>query len=85
MNKETVSSRTVAVHTESEIVNELNHNRDIIKKDLGDGYYSFNFSRDVFYKQKWNDLTKIARGLFVHLPDGKIVARSYPKFGNIRK
>ena len=85
MKKETVSSRTVAMHTESEIVNELNHNRDIIKKDLGDGYYSFNFSRDVFYKQKWNDLTKIARGLFVHLPDGKIVARSYPKFGNIRK
>lgn len=85
MRKETVSSRTVAIHTESEIVNELNHNRDIIKKDLGDGYYSFNFSRDVFFKQKWNELTKIARGLFVHLPDGKIVARSYPKFGNIRK
>lgn len=85
MRNETVSSRTVAVHTESEIVNELNHNRDIIKKDLGDGYYSFNFSRDVFFKEKWNALTKIARGLFVHLPDGVIVARSYPKFGNIKK
>lgn len=83
MKRETVSSRTVAIHTESEIVNELNHNRDIIKKDLGDGYYSFNFSRDVFFKKNWSDLSKMARGLFVHLPDGIIVCRSYEKFFNI--
>ena len=83
MKNETVSSRTVAVHTESEIVNELNHNRDIIKKDLGDGYYSFNFSRDVFFKKNWTDISKIARGLFCHLPDGVVVARSYEKFFNI--
>ena len=83
MKKETVSSRTVAIHTESEIVNELNHNRDIIKKDLGDGYYSFNFSRDVFFKKNWSDLSKMARGLFVHLPDGIVVCRSYEKFFNI--
>lgn len=83
MKTETVSSRTVAIHTESEIVNELNHNRDIIKKDLGDGYYSFNFSRDVFFKKNWTDLSKMARGLFVHLPDGICVARSYIKFYNI--
>ena len=83
MKNETVSSRTVAVHTESDIVNELNHNRDIIKKDLGDGYYSFNFSRDVFFKKNWSDLSKMARGLFVHLPDGVVVCRSYEKFFNI--
>lgn len=83
MRNETVSSRTVAVHTESEIVNELNHNRDIIKKELGDGYYSFNFSRDVFFKKNWSDISKMARGLFCHLPDGVIVARSYEKFFNI--
>ena len=83
MKTETISSRTVAIHTESEIVNELNHNRDIIKKDLGDGYYSFNFSRDVFFKKNWSDLSKMARGLFVHLPDGIVVCRSYEKFFNI--
>ena len=83
MKRESVSSRTVAIHTESEIVNELNHNRDIIKKDLGDGYYSFNFSRDVFFKKNWSDLSKMARGLFVHLPDGIVVCRSYEKFFNI--
>lgn len=83
MRNDTVSSRTVAVHTESEIVNELNHNRDIIKKDLGDGYYSFNFSRDVFFKKSWSDLSKMARGLFCHLPEGIVVARSYEKFFNI--
>lgn len=81
--KRATSSRTVTIMSENDIVNELNHNRDIIKKELGDGYYSFNFSREVFYKKQWNNLTKIARGLFVHLPDGIIVARSYPKFFGI--
>lgn len=83
--KETISTRTVAIQSDNDIVNELNHNRDIIKKELGDGYYSFNFSRDVFYKKQWNELTEIARGLFVHLPDGKIVARSYRKFFNLNE
>ena len=83
--KDTVSSRTVAIQSDVDIVNELNHNRDIIKKELGNGYYSFNFSRDVFFKKQWNDLTEIARGLFVHLPDGKIVARSYRKFFNLNE
>lgn len=83
--KETISTRTVTIHSDNDIVNELNHNRDIIKKELGDGYYSFNFSRDVFYKKQWNELTEIARGLFVHLPDGKIVARSYKKFFNLNE
>ena len=83
--KETISTRTVAIHSDNDIVNELNHNRDIIKKELGDGYYSFNFSRDVFFKKQWNELTEIARGLFVHLPDGKIVARSYKKFFNLNE
>lgn len=81
--KDTISSRTIAIQSENDIVNMLNHDRDIIKKELGDGYYSFNFSRDVFFKKKWNELTEIARGLFVHLPDGKIVARSYKKFFNL--
>lgn len=83
--KETISTRTVTIQSDNDIVNELNHNRDIIKKELGDGYYSFNFSRDVFYKKQWNELTEIARGLFVHLPDGKIVARSYRKFFNLNE
>ena len=83
--KDTISSRTIAIQSDVDIVNELNHNRDIIKKELGDGYYSFNFSRDVFFKKQWNDLTEIARGLFVHLPDGKIVARSYRKFFNLNE
>ena len=83
--KEMISSRILDIHSDIEVINELNNNRDIIKKELGDGYYSFNFSRDVFYKKKWNDLTEIARGLFVHLPDGKIVARSYKKFFNLNE
>ncbi len=85
VKKEVVSNKLLDITSENELVNKLSQDKDIIKKDLGDGYYSFNFSRDVFYKKKWNELTEVARGLFIHLPDGKIVARSYKKFFNLNE
>lgn len=66
-----------------DIVKMLCDCKNIVKKELNDGYCSFNFSRDVFYKRKWNDISEISRGLFIHLPSNKIVARSYRKFFNI--
>ena len=38
---------------------------DIVEKTLANGISSFNFKRDVFFSDKWNNLNKIARGLFV--------------------
>ena len=51
----------------------------IIEKKFGD-ISSFNFSREVFNSGKWNDLSKIARGLFINTKTGEIVARGYEKF-----
>lgn len=46
---------------------------------------SFNYSKKVFFKQKWDSLTLKARGLFVNTHTGDIVSRSYDKFFNINE
>lgn len=53
------------------------------KKELSHGIVSYNFTRDAFYKKQWNEMTTTARGLFVDSETGKIIARSYNKFGNL--
>jgi len=55
----------------------------IKEKDLGNDIYSYNFTRKTFYRKEWNESTIKARGLFVHKPTRKIVARSYNKFFNV--
>lgn len=64
----------------NDIIQQLDECKDIIKKDLGNNIYSYNFSRNVFYKDLWNDLTCKARGLFINKTDNTIIARSYDKF-----
>ena len=68
-----------------DVIQSLLDNKDVIKKNLGDGVVSFNFSREVFYDKKWNDVTTKARGLFVNMNTGKIVARAWDKFFNIEE
>lgn len=58
------------------------HNKEIKEKVLDNGVSSFNFSRDVFFKQNWSDISKVARGLFLDSTTGAVVARSWPKFFN---
>lgn len=55
--------------------------KDIMEKRF-DNISSFNFSRDVFFKGRWNELSKIARGLFLNTHNGEIVARGFDKFFN---
>lgn len=43
---------------------------------------SFNFTKDVFFNQSWDDVVVRARGLFFNQQSGEIVARSYDKFFN---
>lgn len=66
---------------DEQFVLELRKSSDIIEKTLANGISSFNFKRDVFFSDKWNNLNKIARGLFID-NNCKIVARSYEKFFN---
>lgn len=43
---------------------------------------SFNFTRDIFYDQAWDDMVIKARGFFVDKNDHSCVARGYEKFFN---
>jgi predicted kinase len=43
---------------------------------------SFNFTKDVFFNQSWDDVVVRARGLFFNTTTGEIVARAYDKFFN---
>ena len=66
----------------NEVVKKMKESEDIVEKDLGNGVSSFNFKRDVFFKDRWNEINSIARGLFVNTEDSSIMARSYIKFFN---
>lgn len=64
------------------LLKQLRDNKhDIIEKQYGT-VSSFNFSRKIFNSGKWNELSKIARGLFIDNQTGDIVARGYEKFFN---
>lgn len=65
------------------LLESLSNNPLIHEKMLSDGIYSYNFSREAFYKREWTDLTTKARGLFIHKESSTIVARSFDKFFNI--
>jgi predicted kinase len=63
---------------------ELRATKGIKEKPYGP-ISSFNFSRDIFYKKAWNNMTTKARGLFINTRTNEIVARSYDKFFNINE
>ena len=44
---------------------------------------SLNFTRDVFFDKKWDDVVVKARGLFYAPATGEVAARGYDKFFNI--
>ena len=64
------------------LVDNLRHSKGIIEKQLSNNISSFNFSRDVFHKNEWDDIKLIARGLFIDTYAWRILARGYVKFFN---
>lgn len=59
---------------------KLRSSDKVREKDLENGISSFSFKRDVFFSGDWDDVSKVARGLFLDNTTGKVVARSYEKF-----
>ncbi|MEM9138916.1 MAG: RNA ligase [Pseudomonadota bacterium] len=45
---------------------------------------SLNFTSKAFYSQQWDEISVMARGLFVG-DDRRVIARSYPKFFNLEE
>ena len=64
---------------------ELRHCGGIQEKQLPRNISSFNFTRDVFYSMAWDDISTVARGLFIDTLNWRIVARSYQKFFNYQE
>ena len=67
------------------LVYNLQAAKGIAEKQLDNNISSFNFTKDVFYSMAWDDLNKIARGLFIDTAHWKILARGYEKFFNVNE
>ena len=76
------TSQFVYTRGDNEILIGLNSQKNVTKKFLRNGIISYNFSRDVFRKKEWDDITCKARGLFIDYLSEKVVCRSYDKFFN---
>lgn len=63
-----------------DVVIEMRENPFVREKELGDGVSSFNFTRNAFYDNHWDEQTIKARGLFIDTINNKIICRGYPKF-----
>ena len=64
------------------LVDNLRQAKGIQEKLLTHNVSSFNFSRDVFHRDEWDDIKLIARGLFIDTLAWRILARGYVKFFN---
>ena len=50
----------------------------------GTGLHIYNYTQDCQFRNRWSDLTLMARGLILD-DDGNIVARPFPKFFNVEE
>lgn len=71
------------VKTQDERINAMANSKDIQVKKCEPDLLSLNFTKKVFHKALWNNLTVKARGLFVDKDTGVVKARSYNKFFNL--
>lgn len=64
------------------LVSDLRLERDVKETKYGT-LSAFNFTSNAFRKSNWNELTTVARGLFIDTEHNEIVARGYEKFFRI--
>ena len=77
-------TKGLGITPSSDAVSALLTHSGVKIKELGDGVFSINFDKKVFYKKSWCDITVKARGLFID-DKSNIVARSYNKFFNLNE
>lgn len=65
-----------------QLVHDMRKSRYIFERKFG-RISSFNFTKEAFNKEVWNDVTTKSRGLFIDTNEYKICARSYNKFFNV--
>lgn len=67
-------------------IDMLRNDKYISETIINDHISSFNFTREAFRKDKWNDITNKARGLYLYTSgdlSGEVAGRAYEKFFNI--
>ena len=72
------------LESEKNMVEILRADPDIKEKRFGN-ISSFNFNKEVFFNQAWNQKNIKARGLFINTNINKITCRGYEKFFNINE
>ncbi len=82
--QEAVSVTAEKTKSVGDIIIELRQNRYIQEKKYGN-ISSFNFTKTAFYDKVWDEQTTKARGLYINVPQQRIVARAYDKFFNINE
>ena len=76
---------SIITDSDVDVVNVLRTNKNIRETVLDNNISSFNFTRDAFYNKRWDSITTTARGLFLDVENGDVIARGYNKFFNIKE
>lgn len=74
----------VSQQTVGDAIIALRQNRYVQEKKYGN-ISSFNFTKTAFYGKIWDEQTTKARGLYINIPEQRVVARAYDKFFNINE
>ena len=76
--------KETADETVGDAILSMRRNKYIQENSFGN-ISSFNFTKAAFYGRVWDDQTVKARGLYINIPEQKVLARSYDKFFNINE
>jgi predicted kinase len=86
--EEPTESKVAPSETQTELleyISYLRSNKNVYENKFDDGISSFNFKRDVFYKNKYGQVRDLSRGFFINRNSGKIISRAYGKFFNLHE
>lgn len=75
-----VYSKRIAEKRKTQIAVRSLRNNPYIREKVFDDISSFNFTREAFCKNIWDEQTITARGLFIDTINNRVVCRSYEKF-----
>ena len=82
--EEVDTSNKITNSSIADTILDLRKNKFIKEKKFGN-ISSFNFTREAFEDNKWNNQTIVSRGLYINTNTMKIVARGFNKFFNINE
>lgn len=83
---EVTESKAEPAESQTELLDYITYlrgNKNVYENKFDDGISSFNFKRDVFYKNKWGKVRDLSRGFFINRNSGAVIARFSQKMFNL--